>query len=291
MASDHLFASAWLKWGRAIVHGEMLKADIETLRSDSDAHPVLAYRAEYQAKRHGFAVVPGVVDLPPPRWSVLLGDVASNFRAALDHLAWAIVSRGDTPPQSLTERAQRKVCFPIYDTRDRFNGSLAVCLPGARRVDIAKIRFLQPYHYGAKRRPRHTLALLATINNNDKHRSIEPLWAFPVGLGIQITHMHDCVIPKLPLRGAGSAIEAGREMAFIRARKTGPEPHLDIDISVTPEPCLYNKLGVNGWVRHTGVLVRDLLREFSDWPPEMADIDMGVLTPWLRAERHSAPPA
>jgi hypothetical protein len=289
--SEHLFASAWLKWGRAIVHAEALRADIDAFRGDADADPILSFRAEYQPKRHGFSVTPTIVDLPPARWGLMLGDVVSNFRAALDHLAWAIVSRGSSPPGGLTDSQQRRVYFPIYDERDDFNAKLATRLPGAKRPDIAKIRALQPYRYGAKRRPFHALTLLAAVNNNDKHRAVEPIWTFPVSVGIQIAYSQDCVFPELPIRGAGLPIEAGREMAFIRARKTGPDPYINIDINVTPEPCLDNRLGVNNWVRGTGVLIRDALREFSGWPPEMADLDTDIVTPWLRLGRHLAPSA
>jgi hypothetical protein len=156
VASDHLFSTAWLKWGRAIIHAEALKADIDSFRGDADANPVLAYRAEYHAKRHGFSIVPAVVNMMPARWGLILGDIVSNYRAAIDHLAWAIVRRGHRPPSTLTDRQQRRVCFPIYDSRTAFNNAVSVAragdtnLPGAGRSDIAKIRAQQPYHYGTE---------------------------------------------------------------------------------------------------------------------------------------------
>src|SRR5512146_2420414 len=52
---EPLFDSAWLKWAQAIVHAEALQADIEARRSNGAAYPVLAFRTEYQPKRHGIA--------------------------------------------------------------------------------------------------------------------------------------------------------------------------------------------------------------------------------------------
>jgi hypothetical protein len=113
--------------------------------------------------------------------------------------------------------------------------------------------------YGADRRARHSFTLLAAVNNNDKHRSVEPVWAYPVAMGIQIAYTQDCIISKVPIRSAGLPIEAGREMAFIRARKDGPDPYIQVEIDLTPEPCLDNRLSVNEWVRRSGVLIRDML--------------------------------
>lgn len=33
----------------------------------------------------------------------MLGDIANDYRSAIDHLAWALVSRGRTPPALLTD--------------------------------------------------------------------------------------------------------------------------------------------------------------------------------------------
>jgi hypothetical protein len=88
VAYDPLFESAWLKWGQAIVHSQTLKRDIETRADDGNADPVGAFRTEYQPKRHGFAIIIEEVMPIPVRWRLLLGDIANNYRAALDHLAW-----------------------------------------------------------------------------------------------------------------------------------------------------------------------------------------------------------
>jgi hypothetical protein len=284
--ADHRFASAWLKWAQAVIHAEALHADIV-----ATPQPDVWCKAIYSARRHGFSIIPEMTDLPPPRWSLLLGDVAGNYRASLDHVAWAIVSRGRQPPQALTYAKRRAVFFPVCDTRDAFNASLAKRLPGAQRRDVAKVRATQPYHYGAKKRPFHNLPTLVRISNSDKHRTVEPIWVFPIHLHITMMEAGDCSVPRLPPRGAARPVEPGREMAFIRARKTGPSPALNIEVDVTPEPCLDNHVSVTEWCRGTAVQIRDLLRDFSRWPPELADLDTNVLMPWLRADKGRAPSA
>lgn len=185
---DHLFDSAWLKLGRAIHHAQALQAAID---EDQDANdPLLSVRTEYQPGRHGFAVYATAVRAVPSSWGLLLGDIAFNFRCALDHLAWALVSRGRTPPETLTTKQQKGVYFPVAKRREDFNSSLARMLPGAKRSDIAKVRAMQPYRNGRKH-IRHNFVILAELNNHDKHRSLQPVWDHTVLLGLQVTEKHD----------------------------------------------------------------------------------------------------
>jgi hypothetical protein len=118
---------------------------------------LLSVRTEYQPWRHGFAVYATAVRPVPRSWGLLVGDIAFDFRCALDHLAWALVSRGRTPPATLTPKQQKGVYYPISRRRADFNGSLARMLPGVSRSDIAKVRATQPYHNG-RRSARHKVA-------------------------------------------------------------------------------------------------------------------------------------
>lgn len=74
---DPLFDSAWLKWTRAILHARTLERDI-AVWSQENPNPVRAFRADYDAKRHGFAIVVEDIDPVPVRWRLLLGDIASG---------------------------------------------------------------------------------------------------------------------------------------------------------------------------------------------------------------------
>lgn len=185
---DPLFDSAWLKWAWAIFHAQTLEHDIAAW-SEQNPNPVRAVRADYYPKRHGFALIITEIDPIPVRWQLLLGDIANNYRAALDHLAWALVTRGRTPPDSgLLTRAQEKaVYFPLCKDRRVFNAQIRLPptpksllkLPGIRRADAAIVRRAQPYHRGPTKRPMDPFLLLASINTRDKHRAIHPVWAYP----------------------------------------------------------------------------------------------------------------
>ncbi len=194
VAHDPLFDSAWLKWTQAMVHSQTLQRDIDAQTRDGGTNPVRAFRTEYHPKRHGFAIVVEDIAPIPVRWRLLLGDIANNYRAALDHLTWALVTRGRTPPEKLTPAQEKTVTFPIFENRLKYNRSLAKKLPGVRRADATKVRWCQPYRRGARNRPQDPLVLLASINNGDKHRAIQPAWTFPSRIDVEVTHMRNCVL-------------------------------------------------------------------------------------------------
>jgi hypothetical protein len=125
MACDPLCESAWLKWGQAMHHARALQEDIDASPLiNGNADPLVAIRTQYHAHRHGFGVYATEVRPWPVQWGLLLGDIANNYRCALDHLAWALVSRGKTPPAVLSKEMRAKVYFPIAEGRGQFNGSL-----------------------------------------------------------------------------------------------------------------------------------------------------------------------
>ena len=111
---DPLFLGAWLKWGQAVVHTQTLEIDVETFSVAAHDKPLLTLRTEYHPKRHGFAVIVDSVVVPiPVRWGLLLGDIANNYRSSLDHVAWALVVRGSTPPHH--PQAQIATGYPVPD--------------------------------------------------------------------------------------------------------------------------------------------------------------------------------
>jgi hypothetical protein len=102
--SGPLFDSPWLKWGHAIEHARVLQsqiAEVETLRD-----PLLSVRTEHQPRRHGFAVYAGEVRDVPEARGLLVGDIAFNYRCALDRLAWAVVTRCRTPSGVMTSKSK-----------------------------------------------------------------------------------------------------------------------------------------------------------------------------------------
>jgi hypothetical protein len=283
---DPLFDSAWLKWANGVRHADALQADIQRVGHEPDAYPVTAFRSEYHANRHGFAVIAEEIAPIPALWPLMLGDIASNYRAALDHLAWGLVTRGRTPPTKLTKRQEKAIYFPIHKERAEFNGKVPAQLPGVRRADLAKVRRYQPYHHGRTIRERHALSLLAGINPGDKHRTVHPLWAVSVETGMKITKRRDCVITGTRPGGTAKVLEADAEIAFLHARRTGLNPEIEMDLHITNEPTLDNLLGVREWAEATGLSIMSLLFEFSPQPKraiaevgaKLRNVDPAVLT-------------
>jgi hypothetical protein len=266
VAHDPLFDSPWLKWGRAVVHAQALHADLDTFGPDGSNEPTLAVRADYQSKRHGFAVIVTEVDPMPPTWGLILGDVANNLRSALDQLAWAIVIRGKTPPDTLPKKAQRLIYFPISKERKEFNDGLSTKLPGATRADIACVRRYQPYHHGRRGRWFAPL-ILAEINAGDKHRTVEPVWAIPVTTEIEVTEERNCVVPSRDNRGKRQALKVDTELALVRARKLGPNPEIDVIPHLTAEPMIEERVFLREWLKIAVRWTHGLLSQFSEPPP------------------------
>ncbi len=273
---DPLFESAWLKWGRAVVHAQTLKADVAAILSDVDSQPTFTVEAEYQPKRHGFSVVVTDIDPMPPTWGLLIGDIANNVRSALDQIAWAIVTRGTTPPNTLPKKAQRKIYFPICKSPKEFNGSLPTKLPGATRADIARVRRYQPYKHARGIRAWYWTALLAKINTGDKHRTTEPVWALPIDTAIEVTHARDCVVPSRENRGKRKALKVDTELVLVRARKTGPNPHIEVIPHLSSEPTIQENLLLGEWLRITIFWAQLLLHEFSEMPPDIGRIGIDL---------------
>src|SRR5438876_2034831 len=86
--------SAWLKWGWAVMHAQRLEDDINAFAAESAERQLYTVRTEYDAKCHCVRLSVTTVESLPARWGLRIGDIANNFRAALDHLTWVLVKRG-----------------------------------------------------------------------------------------------------------------------------------------------------------------------------------------------------
>jgi hypothetical protein len=278
MTHDQLFNSAWLKWGRAVAHAQALEDEIDIFSEHGSRDPLLRFRVQYEPKRHGFAVVVEQVESLPPIWGLNLGDVAHNFKSSLDHLAWALVRRGRTPPDTLTWEQRRDIYFPVYDKRTTFDKKLPRKLPGVRLADIAKVRRRQPYHY-TTRRPMHLLVILTNINNGDKHRTIQPMWAQPTTVNIAVTDARHCEVPRLGFKRNKNPLKVDTEIAYIGVRKKGPNPEIDVQLTVTAEPSIGSRVAFKEWVTRTAIYVSRMLIELSEPPPELEHVgcDLGRL--------------
>jgi hypothetical protein len=266
---DQLFDSAWLKWGQGVVHTQTLEMEVDAFAATARDHPVATFRTEYIPKRHGVALVTDSILNPvPAKWGLLLGDIANNYRSCLDHLAWALVRRGRTPPDTLTKKKQGGIYFPINSLKTQFNGELANKLPGVRRSDIAIVRKHQPYHKHTAK-GLHSLMILSSVNNDNKHRSVQPVWNVPEFTSIEITNQHDCVFSDRRSHAKRLPLKVGTELVLIPVRKTGPNPTIEVNPDVLVRPILDQNVWLHDWLRTATLFLFMLLAEFSFPPDEL----------------------
>jgi len=95
-------------------------------------------------------------DLP-----LVIGDICSNPRSALDHLLWQLWLLQDP-------NFDRRVYFPITDSPSSFRSDGFRHINGLSDSQRAAIESLQPYRTG-----KDALSMLRDLNNSDKHRLIQ----------------------------------------------------------------------------------------------------------------------
>jgi hypothetical protein len=258
------FDSAWLKWGRGVVHGQTAGRTVFRVMQGFQTHAAHTAHVEYSPKHHCVRLVIDSIEPLPPLLGLLIGDVANNFRAALDHLAWALVTtRGR---RRLKPREHAKIYFPIAGRKEDFDAHLVVS-QFLTRADRAIIRRYQPYMSGKRQLPYHCLTPLPGLNSEDKHRGIRPVWAWPQGGALHYNPPIDCEITRVPMRAKGIILEPGAEIQRIYVRRTGPNPHVHMEASLRLLPTLDGKVALVEWLERTTYFIAGLLFEFAE-PPE-----------------------
>lgn len=267
------FDSAWLKWAWAIVEARALEEDIGAFTERLGPEGLGNTRCHYQPKRHRFAVtIDSVLEEFPARWGLRLGSIVYNFRCSLDHIAWALVERGKTPPATLSDRQQASVYFPICTTRHAFNAALRgrqPKLPGVRRADVACVRRYQPYYHRPSRATDHVFAILDRLSRFDKHRTIQPVAGYPAGGKLEVTYYRDCEIRRYGWADIRKMLEVGTEIAYLYVRKTGPNPEMHVHADLTVKPAIENRFWFNEWWNQTARNMELVLSEFAPKPDKL----------------------
>jgi len=281
------FDSAWLKWGQAVVHAQTLQDQlgIELQRFQSgNAHTTAT---EYDAKRHAVVLRLVSIDPIPDRIGLLLGDAANNFRASLDHLAWALVTM--RPKRPLTDGDKRNVYFPMCKTPTDFDNHL---VPGQLLQDPDRkiIRRFQPfwntptYRLNAKTKiHRHCLSVLPDINRDDKHKTLRAVWLWPQNAVILVGEpVVDCILTKPgPTRRRSFALEPGVEISRAYVRKTGPNPDVYMHAQLTAEPTFDGRVTLDSWLAQVTRLGYALLARFAEPPKKLGSLGIAVGKPPL----------
>jgi hypothetical protein len=108
---------------------------------------------------------PKIVVAPPtglpldPMFSILVGEVCYNLRAALDYLVFELAKLDSSAEQKQTQ-------FPIADDAAKFRKQVPHRLKGLTLTHVTAIEALQPYKHGCEWTRR-----LRDWSNPDKHRT------------------------------------------------------------------------------------------------------------------------
>lgn len=141
--------------------------------SDTTDPDIAVVRKGTLAGESGHPVSGSVVDdvtikpRDPTPWSLMIGDVVTNLRSALDHIAWALALRqAEISKTLLTPSDERGISFPLGDIAGKFGVSKCI-LPAA----VDTIEYFQPYNR-TKRPELELLGVLDELSRIDKHRLV-----------------------------------------------------------------------------------------------------------------------
>jgi hypothetical protein len=172
----HPLDGSRLQITRARQHFDALKVDIDAFL-DSNPYPV-EEDVDAETGDKLFRVL-GELPALPGHWSVIVSDLGNNARSALNYIIAELnIAHGGNPERD-------KVDFPIADERGRYwepQGRRRVSYRDAALKGIPeewrkRVDDVQPYrHSTAALRRRDPLALLAGINNANKHRELVPAY-------------------------------------------------------------------------------------------------------------------
>jgi hypothetical protein len=155
---------AYAKLDRAATHLAELKAKVTEFRK---SHP---YRVGVEGEVDtGEWVAILKPQQQPEGLGVVVGDIVSNLRAALDYLVYALAWLDTGSPQ-------RKTQFPIADTPKQFQAVAKKRLKGIDVAHIAAIEATQPYKPGHR-----WLRVLRELSNTDKHMHMHLMRAETTG--------------------------------------------------------------------------------------------------------------
>jgi hypothetical protein len=121
---------------------------------------------------------------PPVEVPLILGDALQDYRAALDHLAWQLVTRKGMPNRP------QDVYFPINDDGTKFDADFDRKMPAVSDAVKSIVREHQPYRNGTQAHE-HPLWTLHDWNRTDKHRTIPVVLLSPSKINVELPGKYD----------------------------------------------------------------------------------------------------
>jgi hypothetical protein len=256
MAVDPM-GSAWAKYHWASKHMKAVEGAL--MRSlDPDGHSVTLNIKVEERLASADAVV-RIETMPTLRTEIglSLGDVFQNFRAALDHLAWALVKLGSDPRPEHPEW----IYFPMARNAGSLRANLHRWLPGVQKEYRAIIRRYQPYRRGEGPK---AMRWLRNFSDTDKHRVLVPAAINQAEINLRfaanwpLTSMEKLVRGRRALNVGTPILKA----SFIRPGSTNCQVQVEGEIALYPSLGYGVPLGdALGLVRMT---VFEILSTFDD---------------------------
>ena len=270
----------WAKVERSKVHIDDLRRRI------AEAYPngeLFTYRQQYEAEKGAIVVYIESTPKIPQEWSLIVGDAVHNLRGALDHLAWQLACRKLRGKEPVDRNVIRFIHFPVCMTEGEWGAYTRRKL--IRRVDLAKLKKLQPFKMPAKVTARsgpHLLDFFAGfngINNVDKHRKIELISTLTHTAGwtdnwkyVQCTPVAD----KTGHPGAGHikftlgdenlTPKVGDEVYRVTVIAEGPDPQMDFKPSLSSYVAIREGFDVMRSLDMFAQKVSDIIGAFAETP-------------------------
>jgi len=160
----HPLQGPLLKVGRAKEHFDVLRRESEEFMADDPVE----WQTEYDDREDGlreYVVSASLEEDPPIELGLITGDVVQNLRAALDQLVWGISDR---------EKRGRRTAFPIFLSESAYRDNAEPLIEGVTGEGREQIEKWQPFQWG-ERAADHPLAILRSLSNTDKHRTLLPV--------------------------------------------------------------------------------------------------------------------
>jgi hypothetical protein len=193
-------------------------------------------------------------EIPVEPLSLIIGDTIQNFRASLDHLAFALAERHTSPlPEDIARDSQFPIVGDVWQGRPgqgptRFASGRKRIRGIAPRAQ-AIIEELQPYKRGSDFAS-DPLWKLSILSNADKHRVLHFATIYPHVFNF--TPGHQPEFPVLTIRNArahsiettGTRVTRNTVIARLAVTRS-IEPHAQVKLEIIPSIAFGDGIAVN----------------------------------------------
>ncbi len=161
---------------------------------------------------------------PPETLGLIVGDVLTNLRAALDHIAWqlAILNLGREP----TSEEALDIHFPIAMSYRKFKTARIVRKGYLTHAQQLVIRRHQPYRLKRYTPHLQALAVLNQLVNADKHRITHGVVVTAHESGVRFEAEHGEIMGEKTV--ISGPLDAGKPLGSVVLNPTGPNPSVHI---------------------------------------------------------------